>query len=131
MKTRFVLFLSVAVAAMFVIAACGGDDDNGNGNGDGGGSGSVDIEMGEMYFEPDSITGNTGDSVTVNLENAGTVLHDFTIDDFNGERVHEEISPGESGSVTLTMPDSAGSYEFYCSVPGHRESGMEGTVQVN
>jgi uncharacterized cupredoxin-like copper-binding protein len=126
-KTRFVLFFSIAVTAMLVIAACGGDDDdNGGGNG-----GSYDIEMGEMYFDPDSISAGTGESVELNFENVGTVLHDFTIDDFDGERVHEEFSPGESGSLTLTMPDSAGSYEFYCTVPGHREAGMHGTLTVN
>jgi uncharacterized cupredoxin-like copper-binding protein len=121
------LFFSVAIVAMLVVAACNGDD-NGNGaaNGD-----DYDVEMGEMYFDPDSISAGTGESITLNFENVGAVHHDFTIDDFNGERVHEEFDPGDTGSLTLTMPDSPGEWEFYCTVPGHREAGMHGTLTVN
>jgi uncharacterized cupredoxin-like copper-binding protein len=125
-KRRFVLFFSAALIAMLVVAACNGDNDNGVGNGD-----DYDIEMGEMYFDPDSISAGTGESVTLNFDNVGNVLHDFTIDDFNGERVHVEVQPGDSDSITLTMPDSAGEWEFYCTVPGHYEAGMHGTLTVN
>jgi uncharacterized cupredoxin-like copper-binding protein len=125
-KRRFVLFFSAALIAMLVVAACNGDNDNGVGNGD-----DYDIEMGEMYFDPDSISAGTGESVTLNFDNVGSVLHDFTIDDFNGERVHVEVQPGDSDSITLTMPDSAGEWEFYCTVPGHYEAGMHGTLTVN
>lgn len=133
MLKRLGLFLSIAMVSLVVLAACGGDDDsNGNGdsNGDNGGS-SVDVEMGEMYFDPNEISADAGSSVTVNLDNAGSQLHDFTIDDLGGERVHVEVASGEDDSVTLEIPDDAGDIEFYCSVPGHRESGMEGTITVN
>lgn len=133
MFKRLGLFLSIAMVSLVVLAACGGDDDgNGNGNGgDNGGGDSIDMEMGEMYFDPDSISGDAGDSLTINLENAGSQLHDFTIDDLNGERVHVEVAAGEEDSVTLDLPDESGEIEFYCSVPGHRESGMEGVLTVN
>lgn len=132
MNKRLGLMLSIGLIAMFVLAACGGDDDENGDNGGGGGNGdSVSMEMGEMYFDPDSISADAGSSVEVNLENAGTMLHDFTIDDLGGERVHVEVPNGESDSVTLNIPDESGTYEFYCSVPGHRESGMEGTLEVN
>jgi uncharacterized cupredoxin-like copper-binding protein len=126
-KRRFVLFFFAAIVAMLVIAACNGDD---NGNGNGGATGDTSVEMDEMFFDPDSISAGAGESVTLSFENVGSVLHDFTIDDFNGERVHVEVQPGSSQSITLTMPDS-GSWDFYCSVPGHRQAGMEGTLQVN
>jgi uncharacterized cupredoxin-like copper-binding protein len=124
-KIRFAMFFSVAIVAMLVLAACNGDD-NDVANGD-----DYDVEMDEMSFDPNSISAGTGESVTLNFENVGAVLHDFTIDDFNGERVHVEVQPGDSDSITLTMPDSAGEWYFYCSVPGHREAGMDGTLTVN
>ena len=134
MKKRLMMMLSLAVVSLFVIAACGGDDDNGDdsGNGNGNGSGgSVSMEMGEMYFDPDSVSADAGSTLEISFENAGNQLHDFTIDDLGGERVHVEVAAGESDSVTLNIPDDSGEIEFYCSVPGHRESGMEGTISIN
>jgi uncharacterized cupredoxin-like copper-binding protein len=128
---RLGLILSIGLISLLALAACG-DDDNGNGGDNGGGSGSsIDLEMGEMYFNPDSISADAGSTVTINLENAGSMLHDFTIDDLGGERVHVELAAGESDSFTLNIPDEAGTYDFYCSVPGHRQAGMEGTLEVN
>jgi uncharacterized cupredoxin-like copper-binding protein len=131
-KKHLGLLLSIGLIAMLVLAACGDDDDgNENGNGAGNGGDSVSLEMGEMYFEPNSISATAGTSLSVDLENAGSMLHDFTIDDLGGERVHVEVAGGESDSFTLDIPDESGTYEFYCSVPGHREAGMEGTIEVN
>lgn len=131
MFKRFGFFASIAVMSLLVLSACGGDDDsNGNGNGDSGGS-SVDMEMGEMYFDPEEVSADAGSDLTINFDNAGNQLHDFTIDDFDGERVHVEVASGEEDSVTLTMPDEAGEFEFYCTIPGHRDAGMHGFLTVN
>jgi uncharacterized cupredoxin-like copper-binding protein len=129
---RLGLFLSIAMVSIVVLAACGGDDD-GNGNGDGGGNGSsnVDMEMGEMYFDPDEVSADAGSTVSINFENAGGQLHDFTIDDLDGERVHVEVPAGEEDSVSLDIPEDVDEIVFYCSVPGHRDAGMEGVISVN
>jgi hypothetical protein len=88
-KKHLGLLLSIGLIAMVVLAACGDDDDgNENGNGAGNGGDSVSLEMGEMYFEPNSISATAATSLSVDLENAGSMLHDFTNDDFGGERVH-------------------------------------------
>jgi uncharacterized cupredoxin-like copper-binding protein len=131
---RLGLFMSIALVSLVVLAACGGDDDgNGNGNGNGAenGASSVDVEMGEMYFEPNEISADAGSTLTINFDNVGNQLHDFTIDDFNGEEVEIDVPSGEQGSLSLDMPDEAGEYEFYCAIPGHREAGMEGVLTVN
>jgi plastocyanin len=96
------------------------------------GSGStLDIEAdpsGNLAFTSDSASAEAGD-VTINFTNSSPVPHDVKIEDSGGKELGgtETISEGsESAEVTL----KPGTYTFYCSVPGHRQAGMEGTLTV-
>ena len=64
--------------------------------------------------------------MTIEVVNGGVVEHDFTIDEAN---VKIATPATETASGSFTLP--AGTYAFYCSVPGHREAGMEGTLTVS
>lgn len=59
------------------------------------------------------------------IDNQGAILHNVT---FEGADVVVEAEGGQSASDTFTL--EPGTYDYYCSVPGHREAGMEGTVTV-
>ena len=62
------------------------------------------------------------------ITNTGFLEHDFTIDELN---IHEVLPSGQPVEVTLPDDLAAGdTYAFYCSVPGHRQGGMEGTLTV-
>lgn len=66
--------------------------------------------------------------VALELDNQGNIFHDLTVEELGDEIVAEaEGGETDTGSVEL----EAGEYTFYCSVPGHRESGMETTVTVS
>jgi plastocyanin len=99
--------------------------------GSGGSSASLDIEAdpsGNLAFTTDQATAKAGE-VTVNFTNSSPVPHDVRIEDKSGEDIGgtEVISESsESGEVEL----KPGTYTFYCSVPGHRQAGMEGTLTV-
>ena len=126
---RMVGFSLLTVFMLAFVAACGGDDDgddagNGNGNGNGG---STTIETPDMSYDPDSFSIDAGEDHEVTIDNTDTQMHTFTFEDLD---VDVEIEPGESETVTLNVSD-AGDYTFYCTVPGHRESGQEGTLTVN
>lgn len=64
----------------------------------------------------------------IQATNVGFLEHNFTVDDLG---IAADMPPGEP--VEITVPDDAvagDTYEFYCSVPGHREGGMVGDLII-
>ncbi len=80
----------------------------------------------EFAYTPSSFTIPADTDVSVTLTNSGVTPHNFTID--NPSVVSDDVQAGQSTALTLNLP--AGTYEFYCSIPGHRELGMVGTLTV-
>lgn len=97
----------------------------------GGGGGTISIEAnpeGSLEFEESSVSAKAGKD-TLEFTNESPVSHDVKIEDSSGEEVGgvEIVAEGtESASVEL----EPGEYTFFCSVPGHRQAGMEGTLTV-
>lgn len=87
---------------------------------------SQTIKAGDLFFDPKEFTIPANTDVTVTINNEGALQHDFVIDELNVKT--ELIDPGASATVTINGP--AGQYQYYCSVPGHREAGMEGTLTI-
>lgn len=118
--------------ATLALTACGGGDDGGEDAG-GGGDAATSIEvtgMDDLAFSPTSFTVPAGEEVTVELTAEAGVEHDFVVEDLDGGDVEVAAADaGTTGNGTFTAED-AGSYTFYCSVPGHREAGMEGSLEV-
>lgn len=121
---------SLAIAGLLLLSAgCGGDDPAPAAeavapaeatSGDG-----LTVVATEFAFDPGDLTLPADEDVEVTLENAGVVEHDITVDELD-----LEIYAAASESVTETVNVAAGTYDFYCSIPGHRASGMEGTLTV-
>lgn len=87
----------------------------------------ITVEGGEYYFQPNEIRVKQGEKVTITLKNVGKMPHDFVIGALS---VQSELTRGgEEATVTFT-PDKTGTFEFYCSVSGHRQQGMRGTLIV-
>jgi uncharacterized cupredoxin-like copper-binding protein len=80
-----------------------------------------------MRFEPATFSISANTPVTLTLDNSnGALVHDFVIDN---PPVKVEAQPHVRANGTLNLP--AGTYQFYCSQPGHKEAGMVGTLTVN
>ena len=79
----------------------------------------------EYSFAPSALKASPG-RTTIRFTNTGAVDHDFSIDAL---RIHVTEKPGKTGEATLTL--APGTYTFFCALPGHRQSGMQGTLTVS
>ena len=94
-----------------------------------GSAGAVDIEAGEgLSYTSDSATAKAG-KVTVDFTNPQPLTHDVAIEDSSGKTIGQTELVAE-GSDSTTVNLKPGEYTYYCTVPGHREAGMEGTLTV-
>ena len=145
--------LAVLAFAALALVACGGSSNDeststaatsqestaesggaaaGSGGGEGSGGGStVDFEAdpgGELAFTTTETTAKAG-KVTIEFNNPQSLTHDVVIENSNGEEVAatELVADGSDSTTADLKP---GTYTYYCSVPGHREAGMEGTLTV-
>ena len=149
---KLAAFLVLALAALALVACGGGGDDNttttatnGGGTenssgasggakeeGSGGGSAStLKFEAdpnGQLAYTTTSATAKAG-KVTIEFNNPQSLTHDVAIESSSGEEVGKtELIADGSDSTTVDL--KPGTYTFYCSVPGHREAGMEGKLTV-
>ena len=79
------------------------------------------------YTETD-VSAKAGND-TIDFNNPASIGHDVVIEDQSGSEVAS--TDMITDSTTSTTADlKPGTYTFFCSVPGHREAGMEGTLTV-
>jgi plastocyanin len=82
---------------------------------------------GGLVFEPSELSAKAGD-VTVEYDNPSPVQHSVAIE--AGSETLAESEIGTEATLTASAELDPGEYVFYCTVPGHREAGMEGTLTV-
>ena len=138
---------------IFVAIACGGDSDDGEAGTAAPVAQTVDLLAGsvpestlslkarDIAFDRDELAATAGAVFVIVLKNTGVLLHDFTIDEIPADvSAVEQQRPGRSDVHVALDRDAQerlllrvtrpGEYTFYCSVPGHRQAGMEGTLLV-
>ncbi|HEY4564890.1 MAG TPA: plastocyanin/azurin family copper-binding protein [Thermoanaerobaculia bacterium] len=96
-----------------------------------GGGSTVEVEAdpsGNLAFTSEKITAKAGKD-TIDFTNESPVPHDVVIEDENGKELGGTEITSE-GSETAEVELKPGTYTYFCSVPGHREAGMEGTLTV-
>ena len=93
------------------------------------GGGTVTLGESEFKITPKDATAKAG-KVTIDVKNDGQIVHNLNVEG-NGiaEKKTADLQPGSSGKVTVDL--KPGKYEMYCSIDGHRASGMEGTITVS
>ena len=120
-------FLALLLALALALAACGGDDEAAEPANGGGGGQTIELAAdpaGGLSYDKSSLEASAGEA-TIVLTNDSSIEHDVRIEELD---VGTDIISEGTDSVTVTL--EPGTYTFFCSVPGHREGGMEGTLTV-
>jgi plastocyanin len=113
---------SVAVAVLPLVTPCVPEELTST-EGDGV---ALTIEAGDLWFGPDELTISSQGTTTITLTDVGVAVHNLTVDELDLQVV---AAPGRSSQVLIVAP-APGTYQFYCSVSGHRAAGMVGTLIV-
>jgi plastocyanin len=83
---------------------------------------------GALKFNTTSLQGKAG-TVKLVMQNPAPIPHNISLQGPGGVNLHgPTIAKGGTSQVSATL--KPGSYTFYCSVPGHRQAGMQGTLTV-
>ncbi|MDA1240762.1 MAG: cupredoxin domain-containing protein [Chloroflexi bacterium] len=107
-------------------------------------SASVELVMRDIAFAPTALEARAGEVLEIRLRNTGSLFHDFVIDEVDAAvavtepagrvgRADTAVYVGLDGRKSTVVQVGAaipGTYEFYCSVAGHRQAGMQGTLTV-
>jgi plastocyanin len=80
-----------------------------------------------IAYDTTSLTSKPG-KVTIDFTNPSALEHDVAIEGNGEEIAGSELIAKSKTSVSAEL--APGTYTFYCTVPGHREAGMEGTLTV-
>ncbi len=124
--SRIIRSLGAAAIAGLVISSCGS-----GGASQGSASGEVLIKATEWKFDASKTQLTAGKVMTVTLQNQGKLEHDLKIavPTADGKELLLDTQPGRTAALKFT-PSQPGTYEFFCSLPGHKESGMKGQFVV-
>ena len=98
---------------------------------EGGSGSSVSLSAnqgGQLEYSTKSLSASAG-KVSIDFTNNSPLGHNVTIESSSGETV-ASTPTFTGGSKTVTATLKPGTYKFFCSVPGHRQAGMEGTLTV-
>ena len=119
-----VIALLVSTVA-FGFAVFGTESDAAVGAAGGGGTTTVDVMLMEFAVTPAVIEVPAGDTLVLNVTNDGAMVHDLKL---NGETGTAMLDPGASETIDLGVMEADG--EVWCTVPGHKESGMTAAIKV-
>ncbi|MET0276623.1 MAG: plastocyanin/azurin family copper-binding protein [Acidimicrobiia bacterium] len=92
---------------------------------------TIAVSARSFKFTPSKIELDKGAAVTIALS-SNDAFHDFVVtgNGVDDKMIVKTTGAGDTkrGTLRLTKP---GTYQFFCSIPGHRAAGMRGTITVS
>ncbi len=143
---RKLVIVVLGAAASLALVACGSSSDNSSSTtaassttsststtsaaGGGGSTVALAADPSQIAYDTNSLSAKAG-NVTIDFKNPNSSLaHDVCVQSSSGQNLgcSDQVT---GGSTSLDLQNlKAGSYTFYCSVPGHEDAGMKGTLTV-
>src|SRR4051794_537774 len=111
-------------------SSAGGSSSGSSSSGGAAPTGTVKLaaDQSQLAFDTTSLTAKAG-PVTIDFDNPSPIGHDVKVEDSSGKELGgTKLVTGGQTSAKVQL--KAGTYTFFCSVPGHREAGMEGKLTV-
>lgn len=124
-RARRAVAIAASLAVMGIVTSCGGGGHGHENSAVPNNARTISVTADGFKFSPDRMTAQVGEALSIELTSVD-IAHDLNVDAFDGH-VYAEAGQTAEGGFTAT---SAGEFDFYCSIPGHREAGMEGTLVV-
>ena len=131
--------VAFAAVAALVVSGCGGGGGGNKSSQPAGGASSQPRTgagsslalsadpSGKLAFDKKTLQGKAG-KVTIVMKNPAPLSHNVSLEGRGVDKQGQTVATGGTSTVSATL--KAGSYTFYCSVPGHREGGMVGKLTV-
>ncbi len=105
----------------------------------------INVSLKNLRFTPNTVEVAAGKTVQVNVTNMDGTEHDMLVEGLRIEKVGEAIGghhagatadmlvvhtmANENGSITFRT-EQKGTYQFFCTLPGHKAAGMVGEMKV-
>jgi uncharacterized cupredoxin-like copper-binding protein len=137
--------IAALAAGVLVVAGCGGGGSKSSSSSApaastpvtsapsqsaGGGGQSLSLQAdpsGNLRFNKKTLSAKAG-KVTIVMKNPSPLSHNVSIQGPGVNQMGQTVATGGTSTVSATL--KPGKYTFYCSVPGHRQAGMFGTLTV-
>lgn len=117
----------LAAACVWVLGGCGGGGGSSFKEPAGAAISTITIDSGNLFFKPDKVTVDKAGIYDIELKNVQSGSHTLVFDDVKGFKL--EVT-GDGSTDAKKVELSAGKHPFHCTIPGHAEAGMKGTLTV-
>ena len=89
---------------------------------------AVTVTMTDMQFSPATVRAKAGTPVNVTGANKGVLEHNWHVK-LGDQTIQVDARPGQTSARTFT-PAAPGTYKVVCTIAGHEQAGMTGTLIV-